>query len=707
MNFDRLDEDHASFRFGWWSRATVVRQGHPSECGLACIAMLLAYHGQSISLSDLRRRLALSNRGMTLAQLVSAADQMDLQTRALRIEIDEVRNLRLPAIAHVDGNHFVVLDRVVGRRVTILDPALGRREVTWASFSEIFTGVVLEVFPSPKFVPRGVKKPTISLSLFGRVSGIRSSLLWIFVLALALEATIVVIPLIVQTTVDVVVANHDERLLALIAVAYFALVVSQTIISGIRTWAISVVSASLNIGWNSNIFRHLLHLPEQYFHSRDLGDIASRFAGIDSIQRTLSVSAVEVAMDGAMAIVTMLILFAYNVQIASIVLIGLLVYLGVRVLALKMLTESNIDVVTAAAKQETAFIEAARSSTLIKLNGLLSVHTGRYLGRISDTQKKNVKLQSLTMVFAGAGGILFGAIKIATLYLGAEYAIAGAFSAGMLVAFLAYVDQFASRGAKLVDFFVALKLVRIQIDRVLDIAETPPERYLASQVGFSTCGSDLNCLDLRFRYGSNDDWVIDGVNLKVEEGKFVGIIGRSGSGKSTLIKVICGLLDQESGTVSVGGIDIRALGKKRLREVVATVMQDDTLLNGTIAQNISGFADPCPLDEVVHAATIAGVHEAILAMPMRYETMIGDMGILISGGQKQRVCLARALFRHPKILLLDEATSSLDLLTEAGVSDGIAKLSITRIVITHRPEALSRADQIYMLEAGRLHLVKK
>lgn len=705
MNAEVQHDDSARLRFGWWPHMGVVRQGHQSECGLACIAMVLNYHGNPISLAELRHKLALSGRGLNLSQLASAADQMGLQTRALRIEPHDLRNLRLPAIAHVDGSHFVVVTRVGQRSVTVLDPAVGTRKISLKRFDSMFTGVVLEAYPSPQFSRAGDKRSPTSLTLFGKVSGIRSSLSWIFALALALEVTVVLVPLFVQTIVDVVVANHDERLLAMIAIAYFSMLLAQTVIAGFRTWAITIAGASLNIGWNSNVFRHLLHLPEQYFHNRHLGDIASRFAGIDSIQRTLSVGAVEAALDGMMAIVTITILFAYNTALAWIVVVGLALYLSIRLLALKMLMESNIDVITAAAKQETTFIESARSATLIKLNGLLSVQAARYIDRINDTQKKGVKQQSMMMLFAGAGTVLFGAIKILTLYFGAKATISGAFSAGMLVAFLAYVDQFTGRASKLVDFFVSLKMLRVQIDRVFDITQSAPEKHLTGSFVGELSGGDLECNGLAFRYGSNDGWAIRGINLQVKEGEFVGIMGPSGGGKSTLIKLLCGLLDAEAGTIAIGGMDVRTLGKRRLRELVATVMQEDTLLNGTIEQNICGFADGFSHEDVMRAAKAAGVHEAVMAMPMRYETMIGDLGALISGGQKQRICLARALYRKPKILLLDEATSSLDLVTETRVADSISELSVARIVVSHRPETLARADRVYVIDKGVLHLV--
>lgn len=692
--------------FGWWPQVDVVRQEDASECGLACLTMILNYHGNAITLAELRKKVAYSGRGLTLSQLTNAADLTNLQTRALRIELSDLINLRLPAIAHVDGNHFVVVAKVGTRSITILDPSLGKRKLPLSRWSESFTGVVLEAFPSPVFTLSNAKRPSTSLALFGRVRGVRSSMLWIFLLALALEVTVVLVPLFVQTTVDVVVANHDERLLMVIAIAYLALIVAQTLIAGFRTWAITIAGAALNVGWNANVFRHLMRVPEKYFQNRHLGDIASRFSGIDGIQRTLSLGVVEAALDGMMAVVTLSILFAYNSTLALIVLCGLVTYLALRLVALKVMMESNVDVITAAAKQETTFIESARSATLIKLNGLLQTQGSRYLDRLNDTQKKSVKLQSLTMAFAGLGTILFGAIKIATLYFGAKATIAGSFSAGMLVAFLAYVDQFTGRSSKLVDFFVGFKLLRIQIDRVLDITQTAPEKHFEGQYAGDLESNSIEFTNLVFRYGANDQWVVRGANLRIGEGEFVGIMGPSGSGKSTLVKLLCGLLEPEAGEITVGGIDIRTLGKRRLREMVATVMQEDTLLNGTIEQNIAGFAHDVSHERVIEVAKTAGVHQAIVAMPMRYETMLGDLGALVSGGQKQRICLARALYRRPRILLLDEATSSLDLGTEANVAHGIADLSLTRLVVSHRAETLARADRVYLFDEGQLHLVR-
>lgn len=640
--------------------------------------------------------------GLSLSNLADLADELGLNTRAVRVELDELRKVRLPAIVHLDANHFVILEKITATAYEIIDPQCGRVRLGSRRFSQRFTGVAMEVSPAQNFRPRmGSSRPSW-LSIFGSIDGIRSSLTWLFILALVLEATVLVTPLFVQSVVDTVIANHDEALLVAIAAAYFTLLLIQVGVSATRSWALTVVSASLLLGWSSNVFRKLLRLPSSYFESRSLGDISSRFGSLADVQRTVSVSAMEAALDSCVAVLTLAVLFFYQSSLAWLVVAGVLVYVAIRMAALRIIMEGNTDVISALAKQETAFIETVRSAALVRRSNDQGWSSARYMDRVNDAQRKSLDLQAIQLLFGSLGTLVFGAVKIMVIYVGAKEAMTGGFSAGMLVAFIFYVDQFTGRSSRLVDFLVGLKVVRVHIERVSDITVTSEESFLEGDYKGSLDSHGLSLRDVSFRYAQNESWVLANQSISIEPGECVAVCGPSGVGKSTFVKLISGEIDPLAGAISLGGIDIKSLGKRRFREIVAAVAQDDVLVSGTIAQNIAGF--PVEPDEafVIECAKRSEVHDEIMAMPMRYETLIGDLGVLLSGGQKQRVCLARALYRRPKILILDEATSHLDPATERRVFANLAEINCTRLIVAHRLETLSVASRVISLRAGQL-----
>lgn len=287
------------------------------------------------------------------------------------------------------------------------------------------------------------------------------------------------------------------------------------------------------------------------------------------------------------------------------------------------------------------------------------------------------------------------------VYLAALAVIAGDLSVGMLFAFLAYKTQFTNRTAALIDKLIEVKMTRLHLDRLADIALTEQEQEGSPQPSRQFSGN-LSVRELSFRYASNEPLLFHSLSLEVKAGENIAIIGPSGCGKTTLLKLLLGLLSAESGKIEVDGVDIKQLGLRNYRSQIAAVMQDDQLLSGTLAENISFFDPEASLEQIYTAAQLAGIHQDILAMPMGYNSLVGDMGSSLSGGQKQRLLLARALYRQPKILFLDEATSHLDVQLEHYVNQAVQQLKMTRIIIAHRPETILSAERILLLQQGQL-----
>jgi ATP-binding cassette subfamily B protein RaxB len=324
-----------------------------------------------------------------------------------------------------------------------------------------------------------------------------------------------------------------------------------------------------------------------------------------------------------------------------------------------------------------------------------------YQNLVVDTFNAGIRVHKLTLLFQAMQGALFGVENIAVIWLGATMVLQGGFSVGMLFALLSYKQQFTSRIRSLIDKGIDFKMLGLHLDRVADIALTAPEPYDTSGLtDIAALRADIEVRDVSFRYAEADPPVLQHVELKIEAGESVAIVGPSGCGKTTLLKVMVGVLPPTEGEVVVGGVSLSRLGIQAYRNMIGTVMQEDQLFTGSIADNIS-FFDQQPNQEWIEScAQLAALHQDIVAMPMGYSTLIGDMGTVLSGGQKQRLLLARALYKRPKLLFLDEATSHLDVQLEQRINDTIKQLHITRIIIAHRPETIASADRVIVLGHG-------
>jgi ATP-binding cassette subfamily B protein RaxB len=321
-----------------------------------------------------------------------------------------------------------------------------------------------------------------------------------------------------------------------------------------------------------------------------------------------------------------------------------------------------------------------------------------------DQFNAGIRAQRLGILYQGLNGLLFGIENVVTIWLGALLVLDGSgFSVGMLLAFVSYKTQFVQRIANLVEKALELRMLGLHTERVGDVALAAPEPHdTGSALERLPADGAIEVKGLSFRYADNEPPVLDGIDLRIETGESVAIVGPSGCGKTTLVKLLLGLLQPSAGSIELGGVGLSTLGLARYRSVVASVMQDDQLFAGSIAENIC-FFDPQPDHaRIEQCARLASVHDDIQAMPMAYNTLVGDMGTVLSGGQRQRVLLARALYRDPKILVLDEATSHLDVAREREVNAAIRALKLTRIIVAHRPETIASADRTIVLGGGRV-----
>lgn len=688
-------------QLGLRRRLPVVFQAEASECGLACLAMIAEYLGHAADLPELRRRFGLSIKGARLSDLVRIAGQLGMAARPLRVDMHELALLQRPCILHWDMSHFVVLREVGRNSITIHDPAVGVRRIPLKDVSRHFTGVALELTPAPGFVHRPTRPRPRMADLFGRVVGLKRSLGQVLLMALAIEVFAILNPLFVQWVVDHALLSADRDLLLTLAIGFGILTVLHAAVVAMRGWTLMALSASLRVQGSTNLFSHLQRLPSAFFESRHLGDVLSRFSSLETIQRTLTLELVEAVLDGLMATLTLTIMLMLSPSMTVLVVGAAVVYAALRWVLYGPLREASMEAIVWEARKDSHFLETLRAIKPIKLMGGEDSRRSHWLNLLIETTNREVTVQKLRLLFRVTTIVLFGLLTIVVIQNGAQRILDGAFTVGMLLAFIAYQSQFIGRVTALIDRLVDLRMLRLHSDRLADIVFTQPEPG-RSVVAAPKVEPAIEVRDLRFRYSEAEPWVLDGVSFRIEAGESVAIIGGSGGGKTTLLKILASLLEPTSGEILVGGEPLKRIGLDGYRRMLGVVLQDDQLLAGSIAENISFFATRPDRALVERCAAKAAIHDDIVAMPMGYESLIGDMGTSLSGGQKQRVLLARALYRRPRILLLDEATSHLDVALERAVNDAVRRSGATRIIVAHRPETVRSADRALRLEGGRL-----
>ncbi len=696
------------------ARVPLLLQSEAAECGLACLAMVAGSHGLDTDLVSLRRRFSLSIKGVTMADLVRMAEAMKLTARALRAELSEMSQLRTPCILHWDMNHFVVLVGLRRGEATIHDPAHGLRRMPLVELSSHFTGVALELEPAAGFVP-AVQRQRVGLrQVLGPVAGWRRSLAQVLLLATALEFFVLLGPLFMQWAMDGVVLSADRDLLVTLTLGFTLLVLLQVLTATTRSWAVLLMAAQLNQQWVVRVFSHLLRLPMDWFEKRQVGDVQSRFGAVQQIQRTLTGSFAEALLDGAMVLVTLAMMWAYSPRLASVALLAVLLYAALRWAAFGRLRRASEEALVREARQSSHFLESLRGMQTLKILGAESARSANHASLMVDTTNAQMRLRHTELLLTSANRLLFGLERVAVVVLGTLLVLDHVFSVGMLFAFIAWKETFAQRVSGLIDKVSELRMLKLHAERLADIVLATPDRADHGEMpaGFSNpyAAADHSKtpprIELRkvcFRYADGEHPVLSDIDLVIEPGESLAIVGPSGCGKSTLMKLLLGLYQPTSGEIWVGGEPLARMGTRAWREGVGTVMQEDALFNGSVADNISFFDATTDPAWVRHCAHLASVHEDIVAMPMGYHTLVGDMGHTgLSGGQRQRLLLARALYRRPQVLLLDEATSSLDVERERLVNQAIRQLTLTRVIVAHRPETVASASRVVALAGGRI-----
>ncbi|PTS86276.1 hypothetical protein DBR17_07070 [Sphingomonas sp. HMWF008] len=688
-------------------RVPVIFQSETTECSIACLAMIASYHGNILTVADLRARYPISLRGLTLRSVVEIAADLGLRARPVRCEPADLRMLRVPAMLHWDLEHFVVLTGIRGDRFRINDPGRGTRTVSSAELGRHFTGIAVEFDRTVTFTPQPGGERLTLRRLTGRVAGMRKAFFAVLALSLVLECLLLVQPMLLRYIIDLGFMGNDGALVSYLCVTGGVAALCAGGVAYARDLATLVAGSTLNLRMAHGLFSHSLSLPIAFYEKRLTGDLVDRYRSIENIERFMVGELPIAVLDGVFTLVSLLLLFAVSPTIALLTLAVFGVFALHRAMGMGQLRDAEEAVVSSRGHESGYLFESIQGILSIKVRAGERDRQGSWLSRfveLLNAQRRLAMLQarqrSVKVLLGGVDIALFAAVAYTQFH-------SQQLTFGALLAILFYKTHFFARSTALAERTANLRMLRIHLDRLEDIVHAVPERLdppaaTASVPDLRSAPATLAFEAVDFRYTAFDPWILRGASFKIEPGEFVALTGPSGCGKTTILKLLLGLYPPENGTIKIGGLPIDALPLAEVRRSFGVVMQDDQVLIGTIAQNVAFFDADIDMDRVAWCCMQACIHDDINALPMGYSTRIGGNAAGLSGGQRQRVLLARALYREAKFLLLDEGTANLDHARESAVIENLRKLSLTTLLIAHGDRPLASADRIIRLQDHKI-----
>ncbi|MBO3462199.1 peptidase domain-containing ABC transporter [Aetokthonos hydrillicola Thurmond2011] len=685
-------------------RVPVKLQLSSMECGAASLAMILSYYGRQTQVSECRELIGIGRDGVTAETLARAARTYGLQVKAYSVEdLADFKYVQLPAIAHWNFDHFVVVEHWSPKQVEIVDPASGRYRLTSQEFDAGFTGVVLTFEPGLQFQScRPKAQLSWHNSLAQYVFHTPGLLLQILGTSLLLQIFGLALPILTQVLIDRVLPLHITSVMPILGIGMLILVLTQMVTTYLRAALLIYLQGRVDARIMLGFFDHLLSLPFRFFEQRTTGDLLMRLGSNATIRETLTNQTLSIILDGGFVLGYLVLMLLQEPFFGIMVLI-----LGMLQIVLVFGTNRRVHdlmqrEVLAQAESHSYLVEALTGIMTLKASG----GENHAFDHWSDLffKQLNVSLQRshLAAVIDTAMLSLRTFSPLFLLWIGALRVLDGTMGLGTMLALNAIATSFLLPLTTLVSNAQRLQLVGAHLERLTDVLTTDPEQELLSVQTAPLLTGRIELNQVSFRYDPNAPPVLHNISLTIEPGQKIALVGKSGSGKSTLAKLLLGLYVPTAGEIFYDGMPLQALNWRTLRSQFGVVLQEPFLFSGSIRQNIAANNPSLGFGQVKAAAQLAAIHEDIMQFPMAYETRIAEGGNGLSGGQRQRLAIARALASKPVILLMDEATSHLDSITESLVEQNLSKISCTRIVIAHRLSTIQNADNIIVLDRGTI-----
>jgi len=683
-------------------RVPFVQQHSATECGLACMAMILGYYGRATSLAELRELFPVGRDGFELRQIVKLAKHFGLDVKVYKTSGTNLQAIGFPVLVHWRFSHWVVVTSCNEKRAIILDPARSKEKVPEKEFSKCFTGVLVAFKPSDQFkkrrhVERSATWPFI-YRLVGQIKGWRLLPLVIFS-SVILQFLSLASPFIIKIVVDGFLPHNFTSAMNLLGTAMVVLTVTSVLAGLLRALAVLRLRTSLDLKATTEVLRQLLNLPFNFFQTHSRGDLISRVTGFSTIRQIVTDYGIASALDGIFMVVYLGWLYLLTPMLANVVLGFALLQVTALLVTNRAQERLAKAMYAASADEMSCLVDSLSAIDFLKASGSEEAAWERWSnllrGELRADNKRAFLYAALSVISRACsiGG------PLTVLWIGAGMVLAGRLTAGAMLSASAVAASIFFPLANVIYILQQLQGAAAHVERLHDIIASPKEVNAGDNMDF---GGGIQAVAVSFSYTGSARPALSDVTVKIDPCKYLALVGTTGSGKSTLATLLIGLNSPSQGEIYFDGIPLSQLNRRNVRQQIGYVPQNPLLFRGTIRENVTFGTPNATLNDVIEACTFARMHDEIAQMPMGYDTVISEQGLNVSGGQRQRLAIARALIRRPRLLVLDEATSHLDSETEKQIHRTLAALSCTRIVIAHRLSTIKDADCIVVLDSGRI-----